>query len=345
MVGHIRNQADACRDLGSPLYESLLRRLADDVEAGGPAAQALAGHERDPGPSALALRLMGGVHRLVLQGRAPALGAHYPSVGGDGDAGDAWPALREVLADHRDELRALLDQAPQTNEVGRAAALVGGLQHVIAWRSAPVRLVEMGASGGLNLRADRFRVDLGGGTGVGPVDSPVVLREAWAGTLPPLGGRVEVLARLGCDTAPLDPTTAEGGLRLMSYVWPDQGERLARLRGALSIAEDVPADVAAEAAAPFVRRLELVEGTTTVLWHSVMWQYLGKDEQAEVTATIDELGARADDLAGFAHLYLEPRRRASGGRHEFLVVLQTWPGGEERVLGTAHPHGIPTTWN
>jgi hypothetical protein len=345
MVGHIRNQADACRDLGSALYESLLLRVADDVEAVGPAAEVLAGHEGDPGPSALALRLMGGVHRLVLQGRAPALAAHYPSVGGDGDASAAWPALREVLTEHRDELRSLLAQPPQTNEVGRAAALIGGLQHVVAWRAAPVRLVEMGASGGLNLRADRFRVDLGSGTGVGPVDSPVVLRDAWAGALPPPDGRVEVVDRRGCDTAPVDPTTTEGRLRLTSYVWPDQGERLARLRGALTVAADVPAEVETEAAAPYVRRLDLVDATTTVLWHSVMWQYLDEDERAAVTETIEDLGARADDRAGFAHLFLEPRRRAVAGRYEFLVGLRTWPGGVERVLGTAHPHGIPTTWD
>jgi hypothetical protein len=143
----------------------------------------------------------------------------------------------------------------------------------------------------------------------------------------------------------VDPTSREGRLRLMSYVWPDQVERLDRLRGALAVAAEVPAVVETEAAAAFVRRLELVDGTTTVLWHSVMWQYLGRDEQTAVTARIDELGTRADDRAGFAHLLLEPRRRAAGARHEFLVVLRTWPGGEERVLGAAHPHGIPTTWD
>jgi hypothetical protein len=345
LVGNFRVQADACRELGSPLYDSLLRRVADDIESGGPAAVVLAGHEDDPGPAATALRLMGGVHRLVLQGRAPELARHYPSVGGDGDAAAAWSPLRDLLADHREELRGLLHQAPQTNEVGRAAALIGGLQHVLAWRQLPVRLAEMGASGGLNLRADRFRVDLGDGDGVGPEGSPVVLRDAWAGAPPPLGGRLEIVERLGCDTAPVDPTTTEGRLRLTSYVWPDQVERLARLRGALEVAAGVPAEVAEEGAASFVRRLGPVDGTVTVLWHSVMWQYLGPAEQAAVSSTIEDLGGRASDDAAFAHLFLEPRRRSPGSRHEFLVVLRRWPGGEGRVIGSAHPHGIPTTWD
>jgi hypothetical protein len=47
------------------MYAVLLDRLADDLEAGGVTADVLAGHEDDPGPSALGLRLLGSVHRLV----------------------------------------------------------------------------------------------------------------------------------------------------------------------------------------------------------------------------------------------------------------------------------------
>ena len=77
----------------------------------------------------------------------------------------------------------------------------------------------------------------------------------------------------------------------------------------------------AAGAADFLDGIELREGTTTVVWHSVMWQYLGPAEQARVAARLDELGAQASDRAGFAHLALEPRRRSPGAAHEFLVVL------------------------
>jgi len=326
------------------MYAVLLRRLADDVAAGGPAAEVLAGREEDPGPAALVLRLMGGVHRLVLQRRATALALHYPSVGGDGDTDSAWPALRDLLVSHRQELQSLLDQAPQTNEVGRAAALVGGLHHVVARRAAPVRLVEIGASAGLNLMADYFRVTSSDGPAVGPAASRVVLADAWRGRLPPLDGRLGVVERFGCDTAPLDPRTDEGRLRLTSYVWPDQHARLERLRGALALAQEVRVVVEPAGAGDFLQRLTLVPGTTTVLWHSVMWQYLSREEQDAVSARIEELGAGAEDRAGFAHLLLEPRRPDPGSDHEFQVVLRTWPGEEERVLGTAQPHGVPVMW-
>jgi hypothetical protein len=112
----------------------------------------------------------------------------------------------------------------------------------------------------------------------------------------------------------------------------------------------VPARVTEQPASEFVREMDLVPGTTTVLWHSVVWQYLPEDERAAVSDRLEELGARADAEAALAHLRLEPERRRAGGDHEFLVRLRTWPGGpqgsdrSDRLLGVAHPHGIPTRW-
>ena len=63
------------------MYGDLLARLADDLDAGGATATVLRGHEPDPGPSGLALRLVGSLHRLVLAGAAPELAIYYPTVG------------------------------------------------------------------------------------------------------------------------------------------------------------------------------------------------------------------------------------------------------------------------
>ncbi len=292
MVRHLREQAEHCAALGSPLYCRLLGLVAEDVETGGPSAGVLRGHEEDAGPSALGLRLMGAVHRLVLERRAPELALTYPSVGGRGDMDAAWPALRSLLADEElaEEIRDRLHQAPQTNEVGRAAALVGGLLHLAAQETAvhgralPVRLVEIGASAGLNLRADHLRVEDTEGHGCGPVGSPVHLQAAWRGASLPTYHLVPVVARLGCDLAPVDPTTTEGRLTLTSFVWADQVDRLERLRGALQIAAAVPASVVRSGAADFLDGLPLVEGTTTVVWHSIMWQYLDLPERTRVEA-------------------------------------------------------------
>lgn len=343
MLDAFRRQAAACADLGSPMYAALLDRCADDIGAGGVLSEVLAGHEEDLGPSALALRLLGSVHRLVLDRRAGDLATFYPSVGGTWQPDGGWTAFRRLLEDRPDEVREWLDRPPQTNEVGRAGALMGGLLHLR--HRLPVRLFEIGSSGGLNLLADRFGyVDASGRT-FGDPASAVLLRDAWRGRpLEPWPG-LEVVERLGCDVLPVDVGTPEGRLTLTAYVWPDQRERLDRLRGALALAQQTPAEVRRSAARDFAGRIGLRPGAVTVLWHSVMWQYLDDDEQRDVTAAIERLGAAATDEAPFAHLALEPSRRAPGSDHEFLVVLTEWPTGEPRVIGTSRGHGVPTDWD
>jgi hypothetical protein len=340
----VRRQAVACQELGSPLYAALLDRAADDLMAGGPVAAVFDGHLDAPWRSALALRMLGGVHALVLTGQAPGLAAFYPSAGGTADPGvggaRAWSALRQVLAEQRDAVRGWLDRPPQTNEVGRAAALLGGLRHIGTQARLPVRLVEIGASAGLNLRADRFHV-AGEAGRYGDPSSPVVLPGAWHGTPPPEGS-VEVAERTGGDRSPIDPTTDSGRLALAAYVWPDQRERMERLRGALAVAAAVPADLRQELASDTLERIGLADGCWTVLWHSIVRQYLDDGQRAAVTDGITALSAAATASARFAWLSLEPHRRTSNG--ECLVTLTTWPGGTQRVLGSAPPHGTPVTW-
>ncbi len=340
----LRRQATACQELGSPLYAGLLEHAADDLLAGGPTADVLDGHLDDPWRTALALRMLGGVHALVLTGRAPELAAFYPSAGGTADPGpggaEAWAALRRLLAGQRDEVRSWLGRPPQTNEVGRAAALLGGLRYITAQSPLPVRLVEIGASAGLNLRADHFHVPGEAGR-FGDPASPVVLTGGWRGQPPPAVA-IEVIDRTGGDHAPIDPLTAAGRLILAAYLWPDQPGRLARLRGALAVAAAVPADLRRETAAQTVRRVTLADGSWTVLWHSIVWQYLEQAQRSAVADRIAVLGAAATRTARFAYLFLEPDRPTVNG--ECQVSLRTWPGGEHRMLGTAPPHGLPVTW-
>jgi hypothetical protein len=343
-VERFRLQADACAHLGSPMYASLLRRLADDVEAGGVAAEVLAGHEDDPGPSALGLRLLGSVHRLVLERRAGDLATCYPSVGGTWDPDVGWRALRRLLAEQPDAVREWLDRPPQTNEVGRAGALMGGLLSVDAALRLPVRLLEIGSSGGLNLLADRFAYVDEAGTRYGDPAAALVLDGAWRGRPLPAWPDLRVVERTGSDLLPIDATTTQGRLALTAYVWPDQQARLERLRGALDLAQRVGVEVRRQDAVSFVEALGLREGCLTVLWHSVMWQYLTITEQDTVSARVAALGAAATTEAPFAHLFLEPTRRKPEGEHEFLVVLETWPTGSRRILGASVGHGLPTTW-
>jgi hypothetical protein len=327
------------------MYEALLWRMTAELGAGGPLDRVLAAHADDPGPSAVALRLLGSVHRLVLEGRAGPLARYYPSAGGDFELDAAWPLVEDLLEEQADFVTAGLAQPPQTNEVGRAAALVGALLRVPA-AELPIRLFELGASAGLNLRADHYRYSGAGGTW-GPPDSPVRLDGSWAGVATPAGRRLNLVERTGCDPAPVDPTTPAGRTLLSAYVWADQAARLARLRGAVDVAARVPAQVRTQRAGDFVAHLHLLPGHCTVLWHSVMWQYVDRAEQAVVRNHLRRLSDDSSPDMPFVHLYLEPTRRVPGGEHEFLVVDERspyQPAVPSRILGTSPAHGLPVTW-
>jgi hypothetical protein len=342
LVHTLRSQGRFCGASGSPMYDELFELVAKDVEAGGVFATILSGHEDDSARHAVPLRLLGGLHRLVLDGRIPTLRRFYPSIDGTWDADAAWPEILLAATHHSESLRAALGQPPQTNEVGRSAALIGGLLRVNSEFGLPVRLFEIGTSAGLNLRADHYHYRYPGGQW-GPADSPVTIDDAWDGALPPRGS-VRIVERTGYDIAPIDVTGTDGELTVLSYVWPDQSARLQRLRGAIAVARNVPARLHRLTAGDAIAGLTLADGALTVLWHSITWQYLSTDERKASRDGVDALAAQADRSSPFAHLTLEPARDGPGTPIKFLVRARSWPGGELQLLGECHPHGPPVNW-
>ena len=341
LVGIIRIHQLACSGMGSPFYADLLDRMADDVLAGGPVGRFLGDQLDTSYEEAVPLRFLGGVHRLVLAGRAPELAARFPSVGGDGDAAAAWPALLSVLDTHADAVRDALTRPPQTNEVGRSAALVGGFLVVARDTGLPLRVLEVGSSAGLNLRFDRYWYE-SNGTGYGDAASPVRFAGLWADGQPPFGVPITIADRRGCDRDPIDARTEDGRLTLLSYVWPGQTERFTMLRAALDVARDVPVAID-RAGIPdwLARRLdEPAPDRATVVFHSIVWQYLTDAERATAEAALATAGERATRDAPLAWLRLEPSAELT---HTELRVT-TWPGGEERLLARCHYHLGPVQW-
>jgi hypothetical protein len=339
LAGQLRDQAHSCAQMGSPLYGRLLRAAAEDAEAGGVLWTVLEPHVAPGRGNAVALRLMAAVHRLVLTGRAPAVAAYYPSVGGDPgdpDSSDAWNAFRALLEASPEDVRAETARPCQTNEVGRCAPLMFGFLEVAARTRLPFRLLEVGCSAGLNLRWDRFLYS-GGGAAWGPSDSPVDLSGFWTDAPPFAGAAVTVHERRGCDLHPLDPTTEETRLTLQSSVWADQVARFARLRGALELARQVPATTDAASLHEWLpgQLASARPGVATVVYHSVVDEYLPEPARRSFYATMEEAGARAEQDAPLAWVRLEP---ASSVR-EHAVTLTLWPGGEERRLAFSGAHG------
>lgn len=330
----IELQRQGCELAGSTLYADLLGAVAADVAAGGPCRALLLPYAAAPTGDAVLLRLLAGVHGLVLEGCVPALAAHYPSVGGT-----PHEALGEqfigAVEEHRGALASAMERGVQTNEVGRSTALLCGYLRIAA-SGLPLRVLEIGSSAGLNLLFDRYHYR-SGAWAFGPPDSPLRFDDPFVGPPPGQPRPLTVAERRGCDLDPIDATTAAGARRLRSYLWPDQPDRLARLDAALAVAAAHPVAVDRSDAVTWLRgRLaEPVEGVVTVVTHSIMFQYLSAAGRSALLEVLDRAGARATPSAPVAWLRMEP----GGDRAD--VRLTAWPGGRTTRVARSTYHGPP----
>ncbi|MCP5366078.1 MAG: DUF2332 family protein [Hyphomicrobiales bacterium] len=325
---HFRGQARACRGLGSSFTADLLDLCADNLDPAGAVGGAVLGWAGSASHDALALRLAGGLHALVIDGRDRALAAAYGAGAVD------WPTVARALADHAGFLLGFLARPPQTNEVARAGVLAGGFLTVAAEAGRPLSLLEIGAAAGLNLNWAAFSYDLGG-LRWGDPDSPLHLAPQWTGPPPP-DARALVAARAGCDRDPVDPLDPADRLRLRAYIWPDQPDRRRRMDAALAIMARDPVRVDKAAAADWLaaRLGRQKADTVPVLFHSIMWQYVDPVEQDRIRALV------AAVRQPLAWLRMEPSPDLAHAE----LHLTLGPGGADRLLARADFHGRWVEW-
>ncbi|MEO5640755.1 MAG: DUF2332 family protein [Sphingomicrobium sp.] len=331
-------QAGWCRALASPLTALLCDFLAERPWPEGEVARRMREWPGDPRPSgdAVPLRLCGGLHSGVRGGTLPQLAACYPPNALPG-AERLGAAIDEAMVSPG--LAEWLDRPPQTNEVGRANALFAGLLAFANRFPLPVALFELGASAGLNLRMDRFGYDLGG-LRTGDPASPLQLKPEWTGAPPP-EARVEVIGRHGVDLTPLDPLS--DGDRLLALVWADQARRIAQLEAALKVAEGNPVMLDTDDAANWIEAKlgePQREGTSRLVYHSIAFQYFPPASQQRVASAIERAGAHATVERPIGWLRFE----RTPDEQDPTVRLKCWPGGDDRLLATCHPHGAYINW-
>ncbi|NNE80772.1 MAG: DUF2332 family protein [Silicimonas sp.] len=325
-------QGEACAALGSPFMQRLMQLVARRLEPGQRVADKVLDWQGDPSPNvdSLPLRLAGALHALRVQGKA--LTEVYPPNVVDDDT--LWRAVCDALSEHAEHMLEWLDSPPQTNEVRRSAVILGGLARIRAHYDQPVELLELGASAGLNLCADLYRLELSGLT-LGRDTSDVVLAPDWSGSLP-TSALPKVVARRGVDLAPIDPGLPDGQLRLLAYLWPDQPERMARTRAAIAEAARTGVDVQAGDAADWLAGAlaHARPDRLMVVFHTVAWQYFPQATRARLQQTM------ATARVPLVQLAME----ADGGEGA-LVSLTHWPDGRTEKLGRADFHGRWIRWN
>ncbi|NDV01425.1 DUF2332 domain-containing protein [Pseudoroseicyclus tamaricis] len=327
-------QAHACEDLGSPFMGRLCRLLPGLLPA--PLLERVAGMEGDLGPrgQSVPLRLCGALHALRLQGRA-GLAKVYPPEAADDPTLAA--ALSHALEAEAEFIHGFIHSPPQTNEVRRSCALLPAAAWLSARRALPLTLSELGASAGLNLHFGEFALETPAGR-IGAPDPALVLTPEWRGEAP-IVSPIEVAGGAGADLSPIDPV--EDRLRLLSYLWPDQPERLELTEAALTLP---PARVDKADAADWIeaRLAEPRPGHWHLIYHTIAWQYFPAPVQERAEAAIRGAGARATAEAPLAWLAMEQ----DGGRPGAGLRLRLWDGGaeEDHLLARVDFHGRWIDW-
>ena len=334
-------QVEWCERLGSPFTARLCEAVGPNIDRSSATGRRLLDWQGDPVVDAVALRLTGGLHALVRRGRLPRLAAFYPP-NPLPDAGRLWAGVADAIQDADAELAAWLDSPPQTNEVARSGVLIGGLLTIAAETKFPIALYEIGASAGLNLLLDHYAYRLGE-LDIGPADAPLKLSPDWVGPPPP-AAKLQIVSRRGVDQAPLDVTSTADRDRLLAYVWPDQDQRLARIKSALDFAAANPPPIDRGDAADWIEERIAIEpqpGVVRTVMHSIAFQYFPAAGQRRILDRLAEAGRRATPEAPLAHLRFEvdPTEGSSPS-----LRLTLWPEGHDQKLAFADPHGRRVRW-
>ncbi len=328
----------------APLYARLAAGVSEHDEVVGLLRVAPVAHR-------MPVTFFAAVHDVLLADPDEPLAAWYPNLNRNPRTDDPLPALLELCRRREAELIARIStRTPQTNEIGRSAVLLVALAR-LGEEVGPLVQLDVGASAGLNLLADRFSYDFDGHrVGTGDLRLSCGVR----GTARPelLPSRLPLITdRLGLDREPIDVTDAEQVRWLEACVWPDQPDRFQRLRTAISLAAaERPQLIRGDAVADLADAVSRLGAGHPVVTTSWVLNYLGPRGQAAFERAVGAVGAQRDlSLVSYEQPDLTPGLGWPSGVASWqLSVLRIvrWRSGRrtDDVVLAGHPHGYWIQW-
>lgn len=319
-----RSTADWYRTFGetdargqSPIFEDWALGIAGDTEVLA-AIDSLPLQKRQPNLVFAAARLLGAPLDAYATFRTWLLGN--------------WPAVADEAQ----------QRMTQTNEPRRCAAILPALGLIAEHTDGPMAILELGASAGLCLYPDKYSYRYGGGEWLHPHTGPSAVRieTETLGRVPVPATMPDIVWRAGIDLRPLDVNDENDVRWLETLVWPEQHERLERIRAAIGIVRDYPPRLIRGNA---IDKLATVAATaprdaTLVVITSAMLVYLPYQERMQLIATIRDLGAHGVSLDGIGV------RPAVDALHPGPVAGQFTLSLDGVPLADVGPHGQYVNW-
>lgn len=335
----------------APFYADIAHAIGDDLE---PAVRNLLDYA--PQPQQRPVLLLAAIHYLVLQHHNTALSQRYPSVTGTPhraalDRNQLAADLHEFCDSYHDEIVNLVrTRHTQTNDISRSALLRLALaQQPVIENST---LIDVGCSAGLNLHLDAYHCTYTAENGswttsAGDTAAPALHCSVRAGAPPDI--EIGTFARrIGYDPHPIDVET-DDAMWLLACVWPDQLDRIERLKEAIAWGKAHPVDLRTADALAALTEIEAMHDDHLTIVNSWVLSYLSLDEQHSYRQRLEALGRRRNLTWVFLEqpsttpaLQHDEQIARDPQRSELTAVTRIdWHDGVSlaRHLGTMHPHG------
>lgn len=335
----------------SLLYERLLAGLAGAAERGfdGGTITRLLSHPPAPPPEEARLLLLAALHHAALEDPDLPHAAWFPTAVAEArppDEGAPGALALAYLVENEEVVSAFLSRHRlQTNEIARCLCLLPGFLTAGTY-GLPLRLLELGCSAGLNLRFDRYRYRFLGGPNWGPAGGPG-LEAAAEGEVPTVltPPSLDIAERRGVDLHPIDPTGEEGSRLLTAFVWPDEHDRVRRLREALSVAAATPValeegDVGTWSSA----HVAPADGQVTVVFHSLVAYLLDDATKSRLGEAVDAALRAATADAPVVYARFEPPPGIDAPPELTVSVGDGSGPPQQRTLLTGDWHGRWVRW-
>jgi hypothetical protein len=323
---------------GSELYSRLASAIGEDEELKTLAARARKGQPH-------ANMILGAVHFLLLRGAEHPLKRFYATVGGTArvEDNDPFPDFRDFVLSRESEVSRLIEtRVTNTNEVMRSSVLHAGFRAAATAFGAPLHLVEIGPSAGLNLIWDRYGVrylrDEKTVASIAPESALVLDCELRGANDPPTGPAPAVASRVGLELNPVDLGNRDDRDWLRALIWPEDVARLQRFERAVDVFGEQPPEIrAGDALALLPDALaEAPRGETVCVYHSIaIYQF-----SAEMKEALDNILTVAGLRRPVARLSLE----YNGLDAELTLIRYADGVREQRLLAISHPHGRWLEW-
>ena len=328
-------------DLESPMYVELahmVSRSSDLLE--------IASHcpRLQPCPNLL----FASVQYLLMSGVEHPLREYYPILSnGKRQSGSVSTAFREFCLMHRDAIVDLLQKRRvQTNIVSRCSCLLPAFSMVSRKSNrAPLHLIDLGASAGLNLNFHRYRYTyshsckaaLQWGDSLSNVH---IYTQIEGNQLFSLETEIEIGCRIGIDVAPVDVNDIDSVNWLRALVWPEHAAHHSRLLAAIEEFKRFPANVLmGDAIERLPEAIECAAANHAVTVYSTISAY-----QFSETArgAIGPLLSRFSKQHPIWHIELE---RSANGQYELaLTRYSSGSAAKRELLARASPHGLWLEW-